>query len=99
MTQISDEALSELAECIDDACQDAISTGKRVAPVHNSYLEDGRDDPECNCPLGYMLGDSYPIGMRDELLSDFVAGYDAPRNDYCDSPGFTLGKFFRERYP
>lgn len=94
---MNDEELSEFAECLEDACQQAIAKGLKVVPVSKSYLRAGENDHTCNCPLGHMLNDSYPYRFDNEVFYDFYSAYDRPNE--CGSPGAVLGRQFQERYP
>lgn len=101
---MTDEQLSELAECLEYVCQEAISKGLKVRPVDASYGGDGRDDPACNCPIGYLTGKSYPYAgdLREfangDALWTFAQSYDKPK-DMDTRPAAALGRLFRELYP
>lgn len=103
------EELSELAECLDDACREAQRGGWRIVPCCGANVPRG----EC-CPFGALIGPDdnppYPTFVtvsnclrRDDMISDvraFMRGFDGYPNvpDPLPRDAFLLGRSFRERY-
>lgn len=92
------DELSELAECLQNACDEWITKGGRIAPFEgNVTFGDGR----CNCPVGALVGAHYPLpswlgDMGPVEWHGFMRGFDE------DAPGdgdfIALGHLFREQY-
>jgi len=95
---MTDEQLSELAECLADACR-----GKRLRPFN------ARDmfGPSC-CPLGALIGDQYPnpghvanaTSIPSEITYGIARGFDGDGQvsvgGTIDPRAFALGRLFRE---
>lgn len=101
---MDDEELSELAECLEDACQEAERTGLRV---YDGYL---MPDSSC-CPFGALIYRRFPgrlhpwpwdvnAGVPRDVVEGFMRGFDnkPSRDGVIDERAFTLGRQFRERY-
>lgn len=103
---MTDEDLSELAECIQDACE---STCRPIAPFDLRYRVPGL--LPC-CLLGALLDDDekwgrYPnpgqagdaLGIPREVSYGLSRGFDGSDQSSFDDPrAFALGRFFREQY-
>lgn len=98
----SDEDLSELAECLEDACCEAERRGMRIVPDdwRDAYLN-------CCCPMGAIMnGNSYPSGedllffrgIDPKVSEDFINAFGTAeylaKYDYRVAD---LGRLFRER--
>lgn len=101
MQQLSDDELSELAECIEHACQEAIGDGVFIRPGGEPR------GPDCNCPLGALAHTRYPwpseasraTGLHEQTAASFMLGYDGAGDAFaCDRGAYDLGRQFRERY-
>ena len=95
-SELGPDELSELAECLDDACQVAMSFGLRI----------GKAEYDC-CPLGAAMGPSINrqpspgtaasfLGIPYRVAALFVSGFDG--HVVPDSDAYNLGRSFRERY-
>lgn len=106
---LSDDELSELAECLEDACQERIRQGYRIAPP-NAQVDAG----EC-CPLGALLLQpevgmpahpaaatvSSRTGLPWLIAASFMAGFDEtcrPSSASWARKAVALGRMFREKY-
>ncbi len=78
------EELSELAECLQDACEEAIRNGYAVLP--------GDESPELGlhcCPFGALVFPAEPCFPFASLLEDKLG---LPMSDICDfMRGFDMG--------
>ncbi len=95
---MTDEELSELAECLEDACQKHIANGGKIG--YYPYY----------CPVGAMLRARTPgwsnaaeaLGVPVNIISGFMAGFDGDNKGgygFNDDPrAFDLGRQFSERY-
>lgn len=98
---MTDEELSELAECLEDACQARIAEGKRIGPTQMG---------DRMCPLGALLNSPlvpFPGAYRVEketripcsVASGFINGFDGHQVYPGDNlAAFNLGRSFRERH-
>lgn len=76
---LSSEDLSEIAEMLDDACQQWIAKGGKIGKTA-SYVS------RCRCPFGAMVPEGPPqptptavvgyTGMPHNFVSDFMIGFD-----------------------
>ena len=94
---MTDDEISELAECLEDACQQS------AVPVSRT----GKGD--CCCPFGamaiwprnpmaYVVARSTGLAVEDARA--FIHGYDGLSRSRTDDPRlYALGKQFAERYP
>jgi hypothetical protein len=99
---MDDEELSELAECLEDACQAAVRRGRCVSQYR---LMDN-----C-CPLGALINGNRHLGFPGALRTaevtgidfgtalGFMAGFDgATCPPAGESRAFAIGRLFREKY-
>ena len=99
---LTDDELSELAECLDDACAEAIRKGKRIQPCDDANFH----ETNC-CPFGALMGFAYPFphlvsayfALPLQTVEDFMGGFDVgDPSRKIKSAAFQLGRYFRERY-
>jgi hypothetical protein len=98
---VTDEEMSELAECLQDACEDAQRVGMRLVPQSFGLPTNG------DCPLGAATGYRYPFAhdaarylqIEQAVAFGFVRGFDGATNpSNGDWRAFNLGRLFREQY-
>jgi hypothetical protein len=95
---MTDDEISELAECLWDACAEAERDGLIVCPANHHARERG-----C-CPFGAALGKPYPtadeaaasLGLSPDAAVDFTSAFDIGDRSVWASRGMTdLGIRFR----
>ena len=95
---MSPDELSELAECLQDACEEAERRGKRIVPY-------GLRMRDTCCPLGALVNESYP-GMLYDLdlplwfTDAFIDGFDGQRQPFTEEwrDAWYMGAAFRAQY-
>jgi hypothetical protein len=105
-SQMTDEELSELAECLQDAC----TTVPPPFSVSSELMD--RGGLSC-CPMGALCGVTGWVGHRFPLpdyvegsvklpmniAGAFIRGFDGGGTIPSDDPrAFALGRLFREQY-
>lgn len=100
---MTDEELSELAECLEDACR-----GRILAGFHDRRTVYG---VRSCCPLGAAVfavdGSNYPnpkcaaqiLGIPEQIGWSIARGFDGdePSRQMHDQRAFDLGRLFREQ--
>lgn len=99
---LSDEELSELAECLEDACQEIISCGESVSSARGRW--------DCYCPLGALFKplwgervvrrpSEFVVSLPKGIAAGFGYGFDGCEMEMgWDPRAYELGKLFREKY-
>jgi hypothetical protein len=96
---VTDEDYSELAECLESACQALIASGGAI----------GQTNGTC-CPFGALIAPVRPAwsqpfpdmvtftGIREGIAAGFMRGFDGDEMYTADIRAFNLGRQFRARY-
>lgn len=93
---MNDEELSELAECLEDACCEKAASKPGMGHEWGQY-----------CPLGALFNFRFTnkplvslVPLDIEISSGIAAGFDGELYDAAhDIRAYALGMQFRERYP
>lgn len=114
MNPLTDEQISELAQCLQYHCDKWIAKGGIITSVRFAKTRTGEISKGCSCPFGTIVKDQwdsrYPTGMQvqnalnipSESAWSFMAGFDGDSEDWSDPNSdprmFALGRLYRRQY-
>ena len=97
---MTDEEISELAECLEDACREAIATGRIVSRSRFFEAHDNLCPLHAAAEFGGGRSPGVLRGLPQPYYGSFVRGFDnRPAGAFTDPRLYALGQQFAERYP